>query len=505
MPPAPWRREPHPQRRLPGAGSITPEPPPGAGGEPSRPEALAPEPLPEPEGPSEPIPFDVVAWFATAARALTFAEQAMQAAQRDDADCYRDSDGGWWVTARLPLSAAREMAGLCDARLYVRVADGYVADRGWGDDPGNGPAAVLADVIPVPLLELVRVAGLHRVPPQPLREACVIVPGHLVPGVLDRAQDLRLGAAYQQARLDPLFVADETATSRVCYVIWLTAGPAGTQPGLAGRGTTGPGVGGLGLAGPRQGGRVPEAVPAALLAALADDPFALVCRPVEQTLLVGYGTASPLSDRALTRLVAADGGQTWLLAAPPDGCAQITWTGAPLDASGLVQLGPAHALVDLNGSQPYAEPGSTARGPVPRPLTLVPAAPRTARVDAMLLDDADLDCLPLLLAGDRLADSALIVRGTVPIHGTARHLLTAPGGLLTELAIGEPLTCIGPGSIYVPTGFRLDPPVGPAARAALFQPDQRIAQVVLREARLGYELDAAEPGMAAVGGTGARS
>ena len=122
----------------------------------------------------------MIAQFATAARALTFAEQAMQAAQRDTADCYRAEDGSWWVSAQAPLGAAREMADLGAGRLYVRVADLYVADRGWGDEPPPGPARPLPALTPVSLLDLVRVAGLHRVPTRPLREACVLAPGYLV-------------------------------------------------------------------------------------------------------------------------------------------------------------------------------------------------------------------------------------------------------------------------------------------------------------------------------------
>jgi hypothetical protein len=398
----------------------------------------------------------MLARFTTAARALTFAEQAMRAAQRDSADCFRGADGSWWVAATLVLGAAREMAGLGEGRLYVSVAGGFTADRGWGDDPADGQAATLPDRTRVMLLDLVQVAGLHRVPPAPLLEACVLASGYLVRGILERAQDLRLRAAYQLVQLDPLF--GPAGASRSCYAVWLAAAVAG------------------------------EALPATLLSALADDPFTLVCRLIDRTLLVGYGTASPLSDHALARLVATEGGGTWLFASPPDGCARVTWAGEPLDAAGLVQLAPAHALVDLDGNQPYADP-SGAVPPVPRPLTLAlaSASARTARVDAMLLDDTDLECLPLLLAGEPLADTAILIRGAT------RHLLTAPGGLLTELSVGEPLTCVGPGSLYVPTGFRLDPPLGPAARAAIFRPDKRIAQVLLPDARLGYDLDAAEP------------
>ena len=86
---------------------------------------------------------------------------------------------------------------------------------------------------------------------------------------------------------------------------------------------------------------------------------------------------------------------TWLLAGPPDGCARVTWTGEPLDAGGLVRLGTAYALTGLDGSQPWAEPADQASVPVPRLLTLIRAPGRTAPVDAVLLDDADLDCLPL--------------------------------------------------------------------------------------------------------------
>jgi hypothetical protein len=450
---------PLPRGRRPGPSSVSPEPPPSDRGA----AAMPPEDLltaAERSAPSEPGPCDVIARFATAAGALGFAEQVMQAAQLDSADCYQAGDGAsWWVAARLTLGAAREMADLGGGRLYVRSGDGVVQDlvvqdRGWGDDPPPGPGVELPELAGTGLLDLVRVAGLHPVPDRPLPAACVLAPGYLVPGIVDRAVDLGLRVTYRLATLDPLF---EAAPPRASYGVWLSTGP-------------------------RQ-----EALPGGLLSALRDDPFCLVCRPAGEALLIGHGTASPLSDRSLTRLVGAAGGGTWLLAAPPDGCARVTWEGEPMDAVALVRRGPAHALTGLDASQPYAEPAGRPSLPEPRPLTVVPGGTRAAAVDAVLLNDADLDCLPLLLAGDPLADIAFLIRGA------GRHLLAAPGGLLTDLPVGEPLTCVGPGSLYLPTGWRLDPPVGPAARAVLFEPDAETAQVVLRDARLGYRLDAAQP------------
>jgi hypothetical protein len=473
------RQPPPPPRpsRLPGAGSVSPELPEAAQRGAPIPEPDPDPPLPELAEPAEPSPVAVLGRFVAAAHALTFAEQAMQAEQRDEMDCYRAGDGSWWVAARLPLGAAREMAGLGGGRLYIRTASGFAGDRGWGDPSAAGPATDMPELTPVTLLDLVRVAGVHPVPAAVLNEVCVLVPGHLVRGVLERAQDLRLQASYQLIRLDPLFTAAPAAPSWSSYAVWLSTAPTPVPPAdpMTGQAGSGP-------SGPAQ-----RALPTALLSALADDPFALVCRPVERTLLISYGSASPLSDAALARLVAAAGDETWLLAPPPEGCARVSWTGQPLDASGLVELSPAHQLIDLDGSQSQIEPAAGSPGPAPRALSLVPTHAHTAQVDAVLLDDTDLDCLALLLAGDPLADAAMLIRGA------GRHLLTAPGGLLTELAVGEPLTCIGPGSIYLPLGFRLDPPVGPAARAALFRPDRQVAQVMLRDARLGYDLETAEP------------
>jgi hypothetical protein len=422
------------------------------------PAARAEPPAPDPPAPlalREPEPFNVVARFGTAAGALAFAGQAMQAAELDGVPCYRsDPDQSWLVEARLTLGSAREMAELGAGRLYVKTPGGYVRDRGWGDEPGAGPRESPPPAVEAGLLELVQVAGLHPAREPPLREAYVLVPGYLAPGVLERGLELQLRVTYQQVRLEPLF--DPGMLARVCYVVALAAVPPQTE------------------------------LPSLLLAALQDDPFTLVCRSVDQALLIGYATASPLPDRALARLATAAGDESWLIAGPPDGCARISWLGQPLDATNFVRLAPAHALTDLDGNQPYAESSEEARPPKPRPLTLVRATGQ-ASVDAVMLDNADLECLPLLLAGEPLADVAFLIRGI------GRHLLSAPGGLLSEIAVGTPLTCVGPGGIYLPVGYRLDPPVGPRARASLFQPDEQTAQVVLPDARLIYDIGAREP------------
>ena len=130
------------------------------------------------------------------------------------------------------------MADLGAGRLYVRerarVHPG--PRRGatiWVPNPPSCRTLARAE-----LLDLVRAAGLHRVPDGPLREACVLVPGYLVPGVLERAVDLRLRASFQQARLDSLF--DAAVPSRICYGVWLarrlTAGHAACRTAIGAAG-----------------------------------------------------------------------------------------------------------------------------------------------------------------------------------------------------------------------------------------------------------------------------
>ena len=126
-----------------------------------------------------------------------------------------------------------------------------------------------------------------------------------------------------------------------------------------------------------------------------------------------------------------------------------------------------------------------AAAPAGPEVTLGRSGVRGVPVDAALLVDADLECLPDLLAGEPLAESAVLIRGR------DRHLLTEPGGLLEELPVGEPLHCLGPGNLYLPLGYRLRPALPAPARARLFPTDSTTAIVLLPEAALRFDLSAA--------------
>lgn len=391
--------------------------------------------------------------FVAAARALAFAEQLADGAGLGAMRyARRDADGSWWIGSQLDLESAREIAALCAGTLHLNSAGRLIPDRGWGNGHTSAAGLPVTELTGVGLLEMVHTAGLNPIPAEPLREAVALLPAGQVAWLVRRALELRLTVTYQHVRLASLF--DGGKVERAAYAVSLSAG------------------------------REPE-VPPSLLNALSDNPSVLICRRVERSLLIQHRTGSPLSDRALAGLAGQD---TWVMATPRrGGCARLTWTGDPLDATSLLHLGDDHALTDLGGTEQWTQATDHPELPAPQEVTLVRARARNVPVDAVLVAQEDLGLLAALVAGEPLADSAFVVRGR------DRHLVSAPGGILQELPIGEALTCVGPGNLYLPIGYRTDPPLPPRARAALFPTNDSHAKVVLPQSILEYDLNSRLP------------
>lgn len=437
----------------------------------------APEPAPELDELAAlappPPPIRLAGLFPTAAAALSFTGHLDGSGQAHSLSFGRSPGStGWWVRAEAPLAPAREQITAARGQTFVEVAGALVRDRGWGDTPPDTPTQPTPDIHPVGAVTLVRVAGLTRaelpMPPQ----LAVLVPTTRLTWVIQRALDLRLTVNYRPVWLQPLFAthtdrATETApTQTVLFDVRLQAGTSG--------------------------------LPASFLAALEHEPSVLACRPVGERLLVQHPLASPLPDGQLARLAESHpAGGTWILAGPGWGCARLVAHGELCDGAALVRLDDTYQLVDLNPGPPEQAAGP-AEPPAP-PLRLVRSRTRGVDVDAILLDDTDLVCLPALLEGQPLADIALLVRGrdrhlllTPPTRGD-RHLLLAPGGLLERLPIGEPLYCLGPGLLYLPMGYRTQPLLPPSARSALFPTDANTAIVLQPDVALAFSLQGRQP------------
>ncbi|WUI02593.1 hypothetical protein OHR68_12555 [Spirillospora sp. NBC_00431] len=424
------------------AGTTPPGPVPTGAPPPPRPEpARRPR---ERRAPAAPAPSSrLVARFPTAAAALMFAGQLHSAEDLPRVRCLR-GESGWWVSANLGLEAARDAALSCGGLVHVELGGLLVPDRGWGDAPAAGTGPAVRSLDEVPLVELVRTAGLARRPPAPVSEVTLLLPGTQLPGTVRRSLDLDLSVVYQRAELTPLFTG---GAGRPAFAVTLRA----TEGGL----------------------------PAALIGALERDPFVVVCRRVSERLLVQHRHESPLADHALSALV--DEG-VWVLAVDGHGCQRLALHGEPQPGTAFVRLGTEQPLSDQR-------PGDDWPDVVPEPptITVVPARTRGLPVDAVLLTDEALAALPLVLEGHPLAETAQLVQGR------DRHLLTAPGGVLEDLPVGEVLYCLGPGQLFLPLGHRLMPRLPSAARGSLFPAGDGQAIVLTAAECLGFDLTTRTP------------
>ncbi len=409
--------------------------------------AAGPQASPAPRAAGSAGAADVYGRFSTAASALVFAEQTLGNQPVRDTLCLRGDVGpAWWVHREMPLETAREAASLGSGQIYLRSGGELRLDRGWGSPAGIGRPVPLAALEPVVMTEVVRTAGLHPAPSPPLKAAVLLLPGRLVTGIVRRALDLRLTTTYRPVTLGPLL--DDGADWRAGYAVRLSCG---------------------------------RELPRSLLAALDRNPAILVCREVGESVLLQFGRAAALSDWSLATLPDGDG--RWVLADPAYGCARLDASNEPSDGITLFEPSERHRLADVTPEAAWTDPSQAPGVPEPAELTLVAAPARGAAVDAALLSDAELGCLQDLLAGEPIAETAILV------PGRDRHLLTAPGGLLQELPVGEPLNCVGPGSLYVPLGYRTDPLLPATARGALFPTGPKTAVVLLPDEVLAFDLE----------------
>ncbi|MER7282449.1 hypothetical protein ABT369_49260 [Dactylosporangium sp. NPDC000244] len=417
-----------------------------------RPSPDAPKPPPGRRPAPVPAPrrSEIFARFGTASAALGCAGRLVGAHRDGDVRAYTRADE-WWLHASVELDLARSVVHATGGTLFVLVEGRFVRDRGFGQHPSAGPADAVepSTLLECPLLDLVRAAGLHPVRSHPAQSSTLILPGAVTADAVRRALDAGLNVRHQPVRLRPLW-GEATAASPANVRLDLTAAQGAIAP--------------------------------TLLQAFARLPVTLVARACgrEGNLLLQHSRATPMPDQHLAALVGED--RLWVLADAAFGCWWLEPLAPAEDATGLVMTAPGFHLRDQTA--PPARLDETSTSPTVRVIA-DPAANR--RCDALLLDDAELGELRLLLEGHPLAELALIV------PGADAHLMLAPGGLLETFAVGRPLTCIGPGLLYIGRGRRLDPDLPPTARRRLFAPDPGHAVVLLGDRGLRFRLDEQRP------------
>jgi hypothetical protein len=352
--------------------------------------------------------------------------------------------GRCWVEVSVPPRQAAPLAmtagGLpfaCVGREWHAVLSGgmVLASEAATGDPGLDIVLVTGSSVErldpllwpeVAVSDLVAAITLVPAPMRALGEIMAFVPAILSRWVLDRSLALALDVALAPAEHRPL-----GRTGPVTSGVWMRL-----------RGTA-------------------RGVSLAWMRALTDVPGAIVaraCDPAGDRIYVDVRFRAPLAASAITEHT--DAAERWVLAGPDVGHASVRLLG---------ELVPGHDLVRAP-APPRGATQATAvdairpalPAPVPVRLRSTRAVAGSLTPDAMLVDPSELAWLRAYLMLRPLSENVFVLRGDT------RHVVFTLSETTLGLPFGLPLRHVGPGALYVEQGAAFDPPLPPAARAALF-------------------------------------
>ncbi|MCP4221172.1 MAG: hypothetical protein GY765_41465 [bacterium] len=216
-------------------------------------------------------------------------------------------------------------------------------------------------------------------------------------------------------------------------------------------------------------------IPLSLVRAVSDLPYITVARAVGQSgesLLVDIRYCPPLAESLLALMIPEK--ETWLLGGPDIGHWRLNFQGGPIDGATLLEAPdlpftdmPVHADFQL---------------PEPIPVRLTASGRQETRVDAVLLDDREMDWLRLILAGRPVGETAFL------LLGQERHMLVSPGGLPEILPFGIPLIHLEPGGFFLEQGFDFYPALPETARKQTFQLEQGTVVAVVEEGAYRFDI-----------------
>jgi hypothetical protein len=428
---------------------VTRVPPPQAP-KPKKPTKRKPEPLPEPL-PEEQVAGDRIgARFEGASRALTFLNALATAETLPPPTLRRAPEGAFWVEVAAPWKDAAHWVWQSGGRPFARSGDGWVPASFLGNPPAatavRRPPLDVRSWPEIDLAQLLAAATLHPTRLAASEAVCAHVPGPLGRWVLHRAFALGVEVAVARARRRPLS-GEGPEGSILLLRLWTARG----------------------------------AVPRALVDAIGRLPHAMVTLPAGsggERLWVDVRYRLPLPLAFLDSMIPE--GETWVLGAPDGGHWRLRVQGREVDGATFLEAPP----VAVTNGPAAAE----AVLPRPGPVRVVLDRQAQAAVDAVLVDDAQLDSVRRFLSSRPVGEACFLV------PGPGQHILTAPGGLPASLPFGIPLVRLGPGALYVEVGVRFQPALPEAARQELFPLDGKRAVVVTATRGDGGQLEGAAYG-----------
>jgi hypothetical protein len=376
-----------------------------------------------------------------------------------EADCRRGPDGSWWAAVALARDPAAEHVWAAGGRPFVRDGDRWTALLASGGTAPHGEPGANLDVrdwAEARLDAILAEIPLAAARPMPRAELDVMTPGPLGRWVLRRALALGVSVGLVAARRRPLH----------------GPGPEGGVLLLHLRARS-------------------ETIPQALVHAIADLPDTIVGQPTGpegRRLLVDVRCRALLPTALLGGLIAED--EVWILGAPDVGHWRLRPEGSEIDGSLLAEP-PATPITPAPSS-------AGAKLPAPIPVSLVRSRSGNSRVDAVLLDDKELEWVRPFLAGRPSGEVAFL------LPGPDVYLLTAPGGLPESLPFGIPLVHAGPRGLYLELGLDFFPALPESAREHAFGLDDRSAVAVVEGGAYRFDAEQTVPAWGRPGPGGPR-
>jgi hypothetical protein len=376
--------------------------------------------------------------FASANSALAFLGSVFGARLSDTAAVRRTSQGTWWVEIALSYQRIAPLIWTAGGRPFAYHNQQWVALSQTGDLPGEHQAKETLEVNTGSIVELAELLAEASLPPSRYREATVldiVTPGKLGRWILRRATALGLEVTITPALQQPLN-QNNSETSGVLLM--------------------------------RLQSKKGRSIPGALVYRLSNLPYTTVAVPSAETerqsLLVDVRHRLPLAASLIEPMIPE--GEIWLLGTREVNNWRLRLTGNQVDGALL-----------LDAPQlPKIEIPSLSSGQIPKPIAvqLVSRPQASQQADAVLLDDTELSWVRSLLMGRPIGEMTFL------LLGTQYHLLTAPGGLPTQIPLGIPLVWVGPNALYLELGMDFYPPLPKSARQQRFNLNSQTAVVVAR-------------------------
>ena len=376
--------------------------------------------------------------FRSANSVIAFLGSVFGTRLSETAAVRRTPEGSWWAEIAVNHERITPLIWTAGGRPFSLHNQHWVALSLSGELPPQGKDTEKLDVNSWSIVELAELLAAASLPPNRYRGATVlevVTSGSLGRWILRRATALGLQVTLTPALQQPLHNQFQEASGVLLMRLQSDSRP----------------------------------IPTALVHRLTSLPYTIVAAPSVDTdrerILIDVRQRLSLASSLIEPMIPQD--EIWVLGTADVGNWRLQVTGNQVDGSLLLD---APELPQAQSPQLPA-----AKTPKPIPVKLVPRPSPGRQVDAVLVDDTELSWLRTLLMGRPIGEMAFI------LPGAGYHLLTAPGGLPTQIPLGVPLVCIGPGAIYLELGMDFYPPLPDAARQQRFSLNDHTAVAVAHQ------------------------